>query len=56
MKVENLILGAGIAGLGASYGFYQKGKSSCVVEKTAPMEVYAIALKSTASASIDSYT
>ena len=33
MKVENLILGAGIAGLGAAYGFYQKGKSSCVVEK-----------------------
>ena len=33
MKVENLILGAGIAGLGAAYGFYQKGKRSCVVEK-----------------------
>lgn len=33
MKVDNLILGAGIAGLGAAYSFYKNGKSALVVEK-----------------------
>lgn len=32
-KIENLILGAGIAGLGASYALRQKGQKSVVVEK-----------------------
>lgn len=56
MKVENLILGAGIAGLGAAYGFYQRVKALVLLKRIIPMEAYAIALKSMASASIDSYT
>ena len=32
-KTENLILGAGIAGLGASYALSQRGKDSVVLEK-----------------------
>lgn len=32
-KTENLILGAGIAGLGASYALSQRGKESVVLEK-----------------------
>lgn len=35
MKVDNLILGAGIAGLAAAYAFRQKGKQALVVEKDA---------------------
>lgn len=35
MKVENLILGAGISGLAAAYAFRQKGKQALVVEKDA---------------------
>lgn len=31
--IDNLILGAGIAGLGASYNLFQKGRTSTVVEK-----------------------
>ena len=34
-SVENLILGAGIAGLGAAYTLYKLGKPSLVVEKDA---------------------
>lgn len=33
MKVENLILGAGISGLAAAYAFHEKGKQALVVEK-----------------------
>lgn len=33
MKVDNLILGAGIAGLGTAYSLYKVGKSALVVEK-----------------------
>lgn len=33
MQVDNLILGAGIAGLGAAYSLYRAGKSALVVEK-----------------------
>lgn len=33
MHTENLILGAGISGLGAAYGFYKAGKQALVVEK-----------------------
>lgn len=33
IKVKNLILGAGISGLGAAYGFYKKGESALVLEK-----------------------
>lgn len=35
MKVDNLILGAGIAGLGASYALHKTGKMALVVEKDA---------------------
>ena len=33
MKVDNLILGAGIAGLGVAYSLYKTGKTALVVEK-----------------------
>lgn len=35
MKVDNLILGAGIAGLGASYALHRMGQTALVVEKDA---------------------
>ena len=33
IEAKNLILGAGIAGLGASYALRKKGESSVIVEK-----------------------
>ena len=35
IQVKNLILGAGIAGLGASYALRSRGESSLILEKDA---------------------
>lgn len=49
MSNPTLILGAGIAGLGAAYKLKSSNRSCIVLEKIQPMEVFAVTLPLTVS-------